>query len=81
MLVRTSSWCAIARHLETCACLWLIRALPVSYIDAQTALEWGLVNSVHPHDRLLADAKKLAHDIAKNSPEMVADLKSLMVDG
>ena len=35
-------------------------------IDAQTALEWGLVNRVVPHDRLLEEAHGLARLIAAN---------------
>ncbi len=35
-------------------------------IDAQTALEWGLVNRVVPHDRLLEEVHGLARLIAAN---------------
>jgi enoyl-CoA hydratase len=34
-----------------------------NYLDAPTALAWGLVNEVVPHDRLLPRARELAADI------------------
>jgi enoyl-CoA hydratase len=39
-----------------------------NFVDAQTALSWGLVNHVVPHDDLLPTARKLATDIASNDP-------------
>jgi enoyl-CoA hydratase/carnithine racemase len=36
-------------------------------LDAQEALKGGLVRSVHPADELLAEARKLAREIADNS--------------
>jgi enoyl-CoA hydratase len=38
-----------------------------NFIDAQTALDWGLVNHVVPHDELLPFAHKLAADIVSNN--------------
>ncbi|HJR24880.1 MAG TPA: enoyl-CoA hydratase [Acidimicrobiales bacterium] len=35
-----------------------------NFLDAETALAWGLVNHVVPHDELLPFARKLAADIA-----------------
>jgi len=35
-----------------------------NFLDAETALTWGLVNHVVPHDELLPFARKLAADIA-----------------
>jgi enoyl-CoA hydratase len=35
-----------------------------NFLDAATALDWGLVNHVVPHDELLPFARKLAADIA-----------------
>jgi enoyl-CoA hydratase/carnithine racemase len=35
-----------------------------NFVDAATALEWGLVNHVVPHDELLPFARRLAADIA-----------------
>ena len=37
-----------------------------NYVDAQTALQWGLVNHVVPHDELLAFARTLARDAASS---------------
>jgi enoyl-CoA hydratase len=39
-----------------------------NFLDAATALTWGLVNHVVAHDRLLPFARKLAADIAGNDP-------------
>jgi enoyl-CoA hydratase len=39
-----------------------------NFLDAQTALAWGLVNHVVPHDELLPFARQLATDIASNDP-------------
>jgi enoyl-CoA hydratase len=37
-----------------------------NYIDAETALAWGLVNHVVPHDELLAYCRQLAADAVSN---------------
>jgi enoyl-CoA hydratase len=37
-----------------------------NFVDAATALEWGLVNHVVPHDELLPFCRKLGADIASN---------------
>jgi len=37
-----------------------------NFLDARTALTWGLVNHVVPHDELLPSARELAEDIASN---------------
>jgi enoyl-CoA hydratase len=37
-----------------------------NFLDAATALTWGLVNHVVPHDELLPFARKLAADIVSN---------------
>jgi enoyl-CoA hydratase len=37
-----------------------------NFVDAETALSWGLVNHVVPHAELLPSARKLAADIASN---------------
>lgn len=42
-----------------------------NFIDAATALEWGLVNHVVAHDDLLPTARKLAADIASNDQRAV----------
>ncbi|HET9876330.1 MAG TPA: enoyl-CoA hydratase-related protein [Mycobacterium sp.] len=43
--------------------------------DAATAERWGLVNYVVPADRLLAEAKALAAEIAEKSPTALRFLK------
>jgi enoyl-CoA hydratase len=45
-----------------------------NFVDAATALEWGLVNHVVPHDALLDTALRLAGDIANNDPHALATL-------
>lgn len=40
-----------------------------NFIDARTALEWGLVNHVVPHGELLGFGRKLAADIASSDPD------------
>ncbi|MFT4201238.1 crotonase/enoyl-CoA hydratase family protein [Gordonia sp. (in: high G+C Gram-positive bacteria)] len=47
-------------------------------IDAATALEWGLVSRVVPHDNLLAEADRLAERIAKNPGEALRMAKRLL---
>jgi enoyl-CoA hydratase len=46
-----------------------------NYIDAGTALAWGLVNAVVPHDDLLPACKALAGDIASIPSANVAGIK------
>jgi naphthoate synthase len=43
--------------------------------DAATAERWGLVNAVVPADRLMAEAKAWAADIAEKSPTAIRFLK------
>ncbi|HEY9413677.1 MAG TPA: enoyl-CoA hydratase [Pseudonocardia sp.] len=54
------------------------RALQMSLagtrVDAQTALDWGLVNQVVPHDRLLDAALELAHLMAEPDPHASSTL-------
>ena len=42
------------------------------FVDARTALDWGIVNEVVPADRLDAAVDALAHRIADSSPLTVA---------
>lgn len=42
-----------------------------NFVDAATALAWGLVNHVAPHGELLELAHRLATDIASNDPRAV----------
>jgi enoyl-CoA hydratase len=52
-----------------------------NFIDAPTALAWGLVNRVLPPEELLPAARKLAADIAQLPVEMLAAYKRLIDDG
>ena len=45
-----------------------------NYVDAPTALAWGLVNHVVPHEELLPFARSLAADIVSNDPDGVRAL-------
>jgi enoyl-CoA hydratase len=42
-----------------------------NFVDAQTALAWGLVNHVVPHDELLPFCRRLAADIVSNDAAAV----------
>ena len=50
-------------------------------IDAQTALDWGLVSRVTPPEGLLAAAMDLARRIARNPPRQLRLTKRLMREG
>lgn len=47
-------------------------------VDAATALDWGLVTRVVPHDDLLSAAQELAERIAKNPPHALRMAKRLL---
>ncbi|MDT0529231.1 crotonase/enoyl-CoA hydratase family protein [Micromonospora sp. DSM 115977] len=47
-------------------------------VDAATALEWGLVSRVVPHEELLAEARRLADRVAANPPHAVRMAKKLL---
>lgn len=47
-------------------------------IDAATALDWGLVSRVVPHDDLLSEARALADRIAVNPPRALRMAKRLL---
>lgn len=47
-------------------------------IDAATALEWGMVSRVVPHDDLLSEARALAERITKNPPHALRMAKRLL---
>jgi len=63
----------------------LRRAREMSYsgrfVDARTALEWGLVNHVVPHDRLLPFCLELAADIATSDRRGVRTMRRTYADG
>jgi enoyl-CoA hydratase len=52
-----------------------------NFLDAHTALAWGLVNHVVAHDELLPTARKLAHDIASNDQAGVRRMKRTYDEG
>ena len=52
-----------------------------NFVDARTALEWGLVNHVVPHAELLGFARQLAADIASNDLDAVRAIYSTYQQG
>lgn len=52
-----------------------------NFLDAQTALAWGLVNHVVAHDRLMPFARKLATDVAGNEATAVRFLLATYAEG
>ncbi|ALG83318.1 crotonase/enoyl-CoA hydratase family protein [Gordonia phthalatica] len=53
-------------------------ALTGDAISAATALDWGLVSSVHEPDELLAAARALADRVAVNPPQVIRMTKRLL---
>jgi enoyl-CoA hydratase len=51
------------------------------FIDARTALDWGLVNRVVPQAQLLAEALALAESIAFVDPVFIREYDLLMRNG
>jgi enoyl-CoA hydratase len=52
-----------------------------NFLDAQTALAWGLVNHVVPHDELLPHCRRLAADIVSNDQRGVRRILRTYADG
>ena len=52
-----------------------------NFLDAQTALAWGLVNHVVPHDELVPFAQELAADIATNDQAGVRQMLRTYEEG
>jgi enoyl-CoA hydratase len=52
-----------------------------NFLDATTALEWGLVNHVVPHDELLPFCRQLANDIATVDRRAVRRMLQTYDDG
>lgn len=52
-------------------------SLTGNFIDATTAYEWGLVNEVCEHERLLSRAVGLAMAIAESDPLAVSELRTM----
>jgi len=48
-----------------------------NYVDATTALAWGLVNEVVAHEQLIARARQLAVDIASIRSVCVQEIRSI----
>jgi enoyl-CoA hydratase len=55
-------------------------SLTGNYVDAPTALAWGLVNEVVEHAALLPRARRLGADIATVSPATVAAYRAMYDD-
>lgn len=47
-----------------------------NFVDAGTALAWGLVNEVVPHERLIGRAREIAADMATIAPAALAAIKA-----
>ena len=56
-------------------------SLTGNFIDAQRALEWGLVNRVVPPEDLLPTCRSLAEDIVSCPQDMILKYKKLIDDG
>lgn len=69
MTVRLARWVGVARAKEM--------SLTGAFVDARTALAWGLVNHVVPHDDLLPEAHRLAATVAAADPAVVRALLAL----
>lgn len=50
------------------------------WIDAQEAHRWGLVNRIHPADRLMEEAWNMARHIASGPPLVMAAIKEIVRD-
>lgn len=56
-------------------------SLTGNFLDAQRALDWGLVNHVVPHDDLLPFTRGLAADITSNDQRAVRQLRATYDEG
>ncbi len=56
-------------------------SLTGNYLDAQTALAWGLVNRIVPGESLLAAARQLGRDILTTEPVTRAEIRRIMDAG
>lgn len=56
-------------------------SLTGNFIDAATALEWGLVNQVVPHDELLPTVYRLAADIVSNDQAAAREILGTYNEG
>lgn len=53
-------------------------SLGCKFIDAERAFQWGLVNEVVPHDRLMPRVMEIAKDICSTNPFMMRKVKDLI---
>lgn len=56
-------------------------SLTGNFIDAETAMAWGLVNKLCPSDTLIVDTLAAAQQIAESNPQTISAMRSLMNDG
>tara|TARA_X000000950_G_scaffold288995_1_gene408974 strand:- start:3689 stop:4477 length:789 start_codon:yes stop_codon:yes gene_type:complete len=56
-------------------------SLTGNYLDAQTALAWGLVNKVVPNEELLSTCRAIAEDICSTEPITRNVIKDIMDKG
>jgi enoyl-CoA hydratase/carnithine racemase len=66
----------LSRHISWSAASHM--TLTGDYVDAETALAWGLVSRVVPNDSLHDEAMQLADRIAQNAPLAVRATKEVM---
>jgi enoyl-CoA hydratase len=52
-----------------------------SFLDAETAAQWGLVNRVYGADELMPAAKAMAHEMATCDPVLLRNYKKVIDDG
>lgn len=50
-------------------------------IDAETAENWGIANSIYPLDNFMDEVMKIAGQVAKNSPTAISAAKRIARDG
>ena len=56
-------------------------SLTGNFIDAETAMTWGLVNKVCSPETLIEDSLAAAQQIAESNPQTISAMRSLMNDG
>ena len=56
-------------------------SLTGNFIDAETAMAWGLVNKLCSPDTLIEDTLAAAQQIAESNPQTISAMRSLMNDG
>ncbi len=50
------------------------------WIDAQEAARWGMINQIHPADKLMEEARALADHLASGPPLVYAAIKEVVRD-